>query len=165
MSRNTDENEHRPDSDLYYVQDKRAAVGNCMLFWGQNGAGYTCDLDRAGKYTAEQVRGMVSEPVGTGIAGPFTTRSGKIKPGAITIFGTDRSLIIRVTTGEGRDGICQDTHRDVHISRESLPAHAEHLLRAMRIMAVDLPELTIRQMRRALDQKLDGILRSKGGDS
>jgi hypothetical protein len=34
----------------YYVQDTRAQVGNCTLFWGKDSAGYVCDLDAAGTY-------------------------------------------------------------------------------------------------------------------
>lgn len=33
--------------DLYYLQDSRDYVGNDMLFWAKDGAGYTTDLRRA----------------------------------------------------------------------------------------------------------------------
>jgi len=35
---------------LYYVQDKRQYVGNSMLWWRPNGAGYTTDISQAGQY-------------------------------------------------------------------------------------------------------------------
>ena len=45
---------------LYYVADARdgALVGNCMSWWCPGGQGYTCELDRAGKFTGEEVAGM-----------------------------------------------------------------------------------------------------------
>jgi hypothetical protein len=42
---------------LYYLQDTRGFVGNCPLWWGLNGNGYTTDLRKAQKYTlAEAMR-------------------------------------------------------------------------------------------------------------
>ena len=35
---------------LYYVQDSRDFVGNSMLWWRHNGAGYTTDISQAGQY-------------------------------------------------------------------------------------------------------------------
>lgn len=49
------------DNALYYVQDTRQIVGNCMSFWCPKGAGYTCELDQAGLYTGAQVAGMRAE--------------------------------------------------------------------------------------------------------
>jgi hypothetical protein len=40
---------HRPE--LFFIQDTREYVGNCMLFWRPDGRGYTTDLKRAGRYT------------------------------------------------------------------------------------------------------------------
>ena len=34
-------------SKLYYVQDNRQYVGNCVLWWAKGRNGYTCDLDKA----------------------------------------------------------------------------------------------------------------------
>jgi len=31
----------------YYIQDKRQTVGNCILFWREEGRGYTTNLDEA----------------------------------------------------------------------------------------------------------------------
>lgn len=39
---------------LYYLQDTRQKVGNCMMFWCPNGGGYTCQLDEAGEYTGAE---------------------------------------------------------------------------------------------------------------
>jgi hypothetical protein len=46
------------DDAMYYVQDARSIVGNCGTWWAPNGAGYVCNLDDAGLYTATRVRGM-----------------------------------------------------------------------------------------------------------
>jgi hypothetical protein len=41
---------------LYYVQDSRSHVGNCVSWWCPNGQGYTCDIDKAGTYTGDHAR-------------------------------------------------------------------------------------------------------------
>lgn len=33
--------------DMYYIQDARNYVGNSVLWWRKEGAGYTTDLDEA----------------------------------------------------------------------------------------------------------------------
>ena len=38
---------------LYYIQDSRQFVGNCVLFWRKGGNGYTTDLSEAQIYTHE----------------------------------------------------------------------------------------------------------------
>jgi hypothetical protein len=43
---------------LYYVQDTRHVVGNCALWWRVDRAGYTCDLDKAGKYNGAEAAQM-----------------------------------------------------------------------------------------------------------
>ena len=48
---------------LYYVQDARGFVGNCMSWWAPKGAGYVCCIDEAGKYTADDVKSMRSTDV------------------------------------------------------------------------------------------------------
>jgi hypothetical protein len=45
------------DAD-YYVQDRRQFVGNCVLWWCANSAGYACALDEAGVYKGSDVRDM-----------------------------------------------------------------------------------------------------------
>lgn len=39
--------------EMYYVWSGQY-VGNAMVWWGKNRSGYTCDLDKAGKYTKEE---------------------------------------------------------------------------------------------------------------
>lgn len=45
---------------LFYVWDSRpgSTVGNCALWWRPEGAGYTCDLSEAGKFTDREVAKM-----------------------------------------------------------------------------------------------------------
>lgn len=45
----------KPAAALFYIQDTRQIVGNCVLWWAHNGGGYTIDLEQAGLYTEEQV--------------------------------------------------------------------------------------------------------------
>lgn len=40
-------------STLYYLQDSRSFVGNCVMWWAKGGNGYTSDLSRAETYTLE----------------------------------------------------------------------------------------------------------------
>lgn len=54
-------------SGLFYVQDTRQPVGDCALWWRPKGAGYTCELEDAGLYTAEEV-GRLPRP--TDVAWP-----------------------------------------------------------------------------------------------
>ena len=49
------------DDALYYLQDTRQKVGNCMLFWKPSDHGYTCQLDEAGKYTGADARPRVND--------------------------------------------------------------------------------------------------------
>jgi hypothetical protein len=42
----------------YYVLDARTVVGNCAMWWCPKGNGYTCEIDKAGLYTADDVAGM-----------------------------------------------------------------------------------------------------------
>lgn len=44
------------DEFRYYILDTRSMVGNCALWWKPEGAGYTCQLHEAGKFTLEQTR-------------------------------------------------------------------------------------------------------------
>lgn len=46
------------DNALYYVQDTRQVVGNCVLWWCAEAKGYTCELGEAGEYTGAEARGM-----------------------------------------------------------------------------------------------------------
>lgn len=40
----------------YYIQDKRQFVGNCVMLWRENGAGYTCEFEDAGLFLGEDSR-------------------------------------------------------------------------------------------------------------
>jgi hypothetical protein len=42
----------------FYVLDARTVVGNCAMWWCPNGQGYTCRIDEAGLYTADDVKSM-----------------------------------------------------------------------------------------------------------
>jgi len=41
----------------YYILDSRQVVGNCVMWWRPDGAGYTCDLADAGLYEEGDTRG------------------------------------------------------------------------------------------------------------
>lgn len=43
---------------LYFIQDKRQYVGNDVLWWRPDGNGYTCQIDEAGRFTAEYCRSL-----------------------------------------------------------------------------------------------------------
>lgn len=49
---------------MYYVQDKRQTVGNCVSWWARERRGYTTQIDEAGLYTIEEVRGMRYTDIG-----------------------------------------------------------------------------------------------------
>jgi hypothetical protein len=38
---------------MYYIQN-RGPVGNCVMWWAEGGHGYTCNLDRAGKFNRDE---------------------------------------------------------------------------------------------------------------
>lgn len=40
----------------YYIQDTRQHVGNCVLFWREEGQGYTCEFDEAGMFLGDDSR-------------------------------------------------------------------------------------------------------------
>ncbi len=46
------------DVQRYFVQDARQRVGNCMSWWCDKGAGYTCNLAEAGEFSGEACRAM-----------------------------------------------------------------------------------------------------------
>ena len=41
-------------NQVYYIQDTRQVVGNCLMFWREGNNGYTYNLDEAGMYTLEE---------------------------------------------------------------------------------------------------------------
>lgn len=42
---------------LYYILDARCVVGNCCSWWRPCGNGYACNLDDAGLFTEEEIKG------------------------------------------------------------------------------------------------------------
>lgn len=42
---------------LYYIQDTRQVVGNCAMWWCPKGAGYTCNIAEAGRFTEAEIEG------------------------------------------------------------------------------------------------------------
>ncbi len=45
---------------LYCIQNKSQYVGNSILFWRENGGGYTCNLDEAWRVTKEKAESICS---------------------------------------------------------------------------------------------------------
>lgn len=41
---------------MYYLLRDGHVVGNSLMWWRENGAGYTTDLDDAGKFTAREAK-------------------------------------------------------------------------------------------------------------
>jgi len=41
-------------SDEFYLQDKRAMVGNAMVWWRRDSKGYCCDVRDAHRFTREE---------------------------------------------------------------------------------------------------------------
>lgn len=39
---------------MFYIQDTRSFVGNCVVWWAPDGKGYVTRLDEAGRYTEEE---------------------------------------------------------------------------------------------------------------
>lgn len=44
-------------SGVYLIQDTRQYVGNCVLWWRPEGAGYTTEFGEAGRFNEEEIRG------------------------------------------------------------------------------------------------------------
>lgn len=44
-----------PKDKIYVIQDRRSYVGNAVLWWGLNGNGYVCDINKAHKYTYDEL--------------------------------------------------------------------------------------------------------------
>lgn len=45
---------------LYYIQN--GYVGNAVLWWAVDSRGYTTEIDKAGKYTHEEVKRIIQRP-------------------------------------------------------------------------------------------------------
>lgn len=48
-----------PAAPLYYVQDKRTIVGNCLYWWKAGDHGYTCNLSEAKVWTEADARALI----------------------------------------------------------------------------------------------------------
>lgn len=59
-----------PDDEMYYVQDSRSYVGNAVLWWAINGAGYVTDPKKAHKYTKSEIISDFGEGRETDIVWP-----------------------------------------------------------------------------------------------
>jgi len=46
----------RNPGQMYYIQDTRQYVGNCVLWWRPGGKGYTTEIKKAGLYTEKEAR-------------------------------------------------------------------------------------------------------------
>lgn len=49
-----------PADKMYYVQDRRNYVGNSVLWWGLNSNGYTTNIDKAHKFTKQEVQQFIN---------------------------------------------------------------------------------------------------------
>lgn len=45
---------------MYYIQN--GYVGNAMCWWGLNSRGYTTDINKAQRYTAEEAENIIKRP-------------------------------------------------------------------------------------------------------
>ena len=50
--------------EKYYIRNE-GYLGNALLWWAENGRGYTCDIRYAGKYTKEQAERICERPEDT----------------------------------------------------------------------------------------------------
>jgi hypothetical protein len=57
---------------FYYIQDTRQIVGNCLLWYAENGRGYTCNINRAHVFRAHEIEKIVKEGQGKYRAWPKT---------------------------------------------------------------------------------------------
>ena len=46
---------------MYYVRNE-GYLGNALIWWGEKGNGYTCDIRKAGKFTEEQAIKICQRP-------------------------------------------------------------------------------------------------------
>jgi hypothetical protein len=54
----------KPNSDcMYYLQDSRQYVGNAILWWAKDGAGYTCSIEKAHVYTFAEAYNQHTERI------------------------------------------------------------------------------------------------------
>lgn len=46
------------EGDLYYIQYSGQYVGNSMLWWRENGCGYTTNIEQAGTFSSARAYGQ-----------------------------------------------------------------------------------------------------------
>lgn len=108
----------------YYVQDNRQIVGNCVLWWGVNGSGYVCELEKAGVYKGSEVVGMRDSDV--------------VWPAALVLASAVRHVRM------------EPLRRAAHIAREAAkllepvvpPATFENMRDALRVVEHPVPKRT-----------------------
>jgi hypothetical protein len=61
------------EPELYYIQNAGRPVGNCARWWCEGGHGYTSDLAKAWKVTAEQAASICKDRPKEDIAWPVAT--------------------------------------------------------------------------------------------
>jgi hypothetical protein len=55
----------------YYIQNRNAGyLGNSPMWWGLNRNGYTADLNKAGKYSEEEAKGICTNNPEKNVAWP-----------------------------------------------------------------------------------------------
>jgi hypothetical protein len=57
----------QPEPELYYIRT-RGYIGNGLVWWRPNGAGYTSDLKKAGKYSHEEAYSICKSTHGDNLA-------------------------------------------------------------------------------------------------
>lgn len=48
-------------SRLFYIQDKRAHVGNSMVWWRKEGRGYGCDIREAEVFDEDRAKRLIAD--------------------------------------------------------------------------------------------------------
>ncbi len=47
----------------YYICNEHNTIDYLMSFWTKNGSGYTCDINNAQKFTAEEADAIINDNV------------------------------------------------------------------------------------------------------
>lgn len=56
--------------DVFLIVRVPSVVGNCALFWAPDRKGYTCDVDRAGRYSSEEAESITGDKRGVNVMVP-----------------------------------------------------------------------------------------------
>lgn len=49
------------EEDKYYIRNE-GYLGNALIWWAKGNSGYTCDINKAGKYTEEEAKSKCKRP-------------------------------------------------------------------------------------------------------